>query len=253
MDRRLADDQRDPAPALGIVAGSYRAPREFTWWAGVLLLGIISLLYFTGTVLPFDQSGYEALAHYIAGARSVGVFGRFLAPEFTSSVDLLPRIYTFHISALPILLFAFLGVHLYLIRFLDIHTHPGEAEHGSTFLQHFRKMFAHGFILLAIAGVLSIFWPAEVGHPAVEGAEVTKPPFFFLWIYALENWFGTTGMVVVPPLIYALLFLPPLIDRKKSTLPRDRRAIIALGFALILLLLALAIYARVMPAQQHIM
>ena len=233
--------------------GSYRAPREFTWWAGVLLLGIVVLLYFTGTVLPFDQSGYEALAHYIAGARSVGRFGAFLAPEFTPSVDLLPRIYTFHISALPILLLAFLGVHLYLIRFLDIHTHPGESEHGSTFLQHFRKMFAHGFILLAIAGGLSIFWPAELGYPAMEGAEVTKPPFFFLWIYALENWFGTTGMVVAPPIIYALLFLPPLIDRKKSTLPRDRKGIIALGFALILLLLALAIYARVMPAQQHIM
>jgi len=233
--------------------GSYRGPREFTWWAGVLLLGVISLLYFTGTVLPFDQSGYEALAHYIAGARSVGVFGSFLAPEFTPSVDLLPRIYTFHISALPVLLIIFLGIHLYLIRFLDIHTHPGEPERGSTFLQHFRKMFAHGFILFAIAGVLSIIWPAEVGYAAVEGAEVTKPPFFFLWIYALENWFGTTGMVVGPPVIYALLFLPPLIDRKESTLPRDRKGIIAFGFALIVLLLALAIYARVMPAQQHIM
>lgn len=233
--------------------GSYKHPREFTWWAGVLLLGFLFLLYFTGTVLPYDQGGYEALAHNIAGARSVGVFGSVLTPEFTPSVDLLPRLYALHISILPILLFAFLGVHLYLIRFLDIHTHPGEDSHGSTFLEHFRKMFAHGFILLAVAGVLSLVWPAEIGHPAVEGAEVTKPPFAFLWIYAVENWFGLPAMVLVPPLVYLTLFLPPVLDRKGSTLPRDRKAILVLGFALILLLLTLAVYARLMPAQQHLM
>ena len=232
--------------------GSYRRPRQVTWWAGVLLLGAIFLLYFTGTVLPYDQGGYEALAHYIAGARATGVLGAIFSPEFTSSVDLLPRIYTSHISLLPLALFAFLAVHLYLIRFLDIHIHPGEAKHGSTFLEHFRKMFAHGFILLAVAGLLSLIWPAELGYAAVEGAEVTKPPFFFLWIYALENWFGTTAMVLGPPLIYLLLFLPPLLDRKKSTLPRDRKAILAAGFGFILLLLALAIYARVMPPAQHL-
>lgn len=232
--------------------GSYRHPREVTWWAGVLLLGAIFLLYFTGTVLPYDQGGYEALAHYVAGARATGVLGSIFSPEFTPSVDLLPRIYTSHISLLPLTLFAFLGVHLYLIRFLDIHTHPGEKEYGSTFLEHFRKMFAHGFILLALAGLLSLIWPAELGYAAVEGAEVTKPPFFFLWIYALENWFGTTAMVIGPPLLYLLVFLPPLLDRKKSTLPRDRKAMLAVGFGFILLLLALAVYARVMPPAQHL-
>lgn len=232
---------------------SYRPPREFTWWAGVLLLGVTFLVYFTGTVLPYDQSGYEALAHYIAGARSVGSMGSILAPEFTPSVDVLQRIYSFHISVLPILLFAFLGIHLYLIRFLGIHTQPGENPHGSTFLDHFRRMFAHGFILLALVGVLAAIRPVELGYPAVEGAEVTKPPFFFLWIYAVENWFGIKAMVLVPPLIYLLVFLPPVLDRSGSTFPRDRKAILAVGFGLILLLLILAVYARLMPAQQHLM
>ena len=44
--------------------GSYKKPRELTWWAGVLMLGTIFLIYFTGTVLPRDQAGYEALEHF---------------------------------------------------------------------------------------------------------------------------------------------------------------------------------------------
>ena len=233
--------------------GSYRRPREFTWWAGVLMLGALFMFYFTGTVLPYDQAGYEAMAHNVAAARQIGALGSILTPEFTASVDVVPRLYAFHISVLPLLLFAFLGLHLYLIRFLDIHTHPGEEKGGSTFKRHFRRMFAHGFIFLAVAGLLSLVWPAELGHPAVEGAEVTKPPFFFLWIYAMENWFGTKALVFGPPLVYLLFFLPPLLDRKKSTLPRDRKAILFVGFAVVLLLLAMATYAWVAPRQEHLM
>lgn len=233
--------------------GSYRKPREFTWWAGVLMLGLIFLLYFTGTVLPYDQAGYEALAHYLTGARGAGILGSVFTPEFTASVEVVPRLYTLHISVLPILLFGLLGAHLYLIRFLDIHTHPGEERGGSTFLKHFRRMFAHGLIFVSIAGLLSLLWPAELGYPAIEGAEVTKPPFFFLWIYALENWFGTKALIFGPPLVYLLLFLPPLVDRSKSTLPRNRKAILIAGFAVILLLLVLATYAWLAPRQEHLM
>ncbi|MFQ5738171.1 MAG: cytochrome b N-terminal domain-containing protein [Acidobacteriota bacterium] len=233
--------------------GSYRKPRELTWWAGVLMLGVIFLLYFTGTTLPRDQKGYEAMAHYIAGARGSGVVGAIFTPEFTPSVDVLARLYALHISILPILLFAFLGAHLYLIRFLDIHTHPGEEGRGSTFMQHLRRMFAHGFLFLSAAGLLALLWPADLGYPALAGVEITKPPFFFLWIYALENWFGTAALVFAPPLVYLLLFLPPVLDRKSSTLPRDRRGILSVGFGFILLLFLLASYAWLAPAQQHLM
>ncbi|MDA2925466.1 cytochrome b N-terminal domain-containing protein [Acidobacteria bacterium AH-259-L09] len=233
--------------------GSYRKPREFTWWAGVLMLGMIFLLYFTGTVLPYDQEGYEAMAHYIAGARGAGIFGTVFTPEFTPSVEVLSRLYALHIGVLPLLLFSFLALHLYLIRFLDIHTHPGEATGRSTFLKHLRQMVAHGFLFLALAGLFSLMWPADLGYPGVEGAEVTKPPFFFLWIYALENWFGIPALVFGPPLVYLLFFLPPVLDRKESTLPRDRKGILFVGYGFILLLLALAIYAWLAPAQQHLM
>lgn len=233
--------------------GSYKKPRELTWWAGVLMLGAVFLLYFSGTVLPNDQEGYEALIHYIAGARGAGILGALFTPEFTPSVELPSRLYAFHISVLPLLLLGLLGLHLYLIRFLDIHTHPGEEKQGRNFLKHLRKILAHGFLLFALIGLAAVLWPVDLGYPAVEGAEVTKPPFFFLWIYALENWFGSTALVFGPPLIYLMFFLPPLLDRKDSPLPKDRKGIIIAGFSFILLLLALAIYAWLAPTQQHLM
>ena len=174
-------------------------------------------------------------------------------PEFTPSVEILSRLYALHISVLPTLLFGFLGIHLFLIRFLDIHTHPGEEKNGRTFLNHLRKMFAHGFLFLAVAGLFSLVLPAHLGYPTVEGVEITKPPFFFLWIYALENLFGMKALVFGPPFLYLLLFLPPILDRKESTLPHDRKGILSVGFGFLLLLLALAIYAWLAPAQQHIM
>ncbi len=233
--------------------GSYRKPREVTWWAGVLMLGVLFLLYFTGTVLPYDQAGYEALAHAITGARMAGPLGAVLTPELTPSAEVLTRLYALHIGVLPMLLVGFLALHLYLIRFLGIHTHPGEERAGGPFLRHLRRITAHGFLFLAAAGLLSLLWPADLGYPAVAGAEVTKPPFFFLWIYALENAFGAPALVLGPPLVYLALFLPPLVDRRPSTLPRDRRGILLVGYGFLLLLLALAVYAWLAPAQRHIM
>ena len=193
------------------------------------------------------------LTFFIAGARGAGILGVMFMPEFTSSVEILSRLYALHISVLPTLLFGFLGIHLFLIRFLDIHTYPGEEKNGRTFLNHLRKMFAHGFLFLAVAGLFSLVLPAHLGYPAVEGVEITKPPFFFLWIYALENLFGMKALVFGPPFLYLLLFLPPILDRKESTLPHDRKGILSVGFGFLLLLLALAIYAWLAPAQQHIM
>ena len=232
--------------------GSYKKPRELTYWAGVAMLGILFFLYFTGTVMKNDQEAVEALAHNIAAAERAGVAGVLLTPGFTRSVPLLTRLYGMHISVLPLALLAVLGLHLWLVRYLDIHTHAGEAEGGSNFQVHLRKLAGLGLLFFALVALLAVFSPAPLLSEGVSGVEITKPPFFFLWIYAVENFLGITGLVVVPPLVYLLFFLPPLIDRKPSPRPGDRKLILALGFGLILLLFALMVYAKLAPAQQHL-
>ncbi len=232
--------------------GSYKKPRELTYWAGVAMLGILFFLYFTGTVMKNDQEAIEALAHNVVAAERAGVAGVLLTPGFTRSVPLLTRLYGMHVSVLPLALLANLGLHLWLIRYLDIHTHAGEAEGGSNFQTHLRKLAALGLLFVALVALLAVFSPAPLLPEGVSGVEITKPPFFFLWIYAVENFLGTNGLVVVPPLVFLLLFLPPLVDRKPSTRPRDRKLVLTVGFGLILLLFALAVYAKLAPAQQHL-
>lgn len=232
--------------------GSYKKPREFTYWAGVVMLGILFFFYFTGTAIKNDQEGIEALAHNIAAAERAGPFGKLLTPSFTSSAPLLTRLYGMHVSVLPLALLGVLALHLWLIRYLGIHTHPGEAEEGSNFQVHLRKLAGLGLLFFAVAALFAVFSPAPLLHEGMPGMETTKPPFFFLWIYALENFFGTIGLTLAPPLVYVLFFLPPLLDRKPSALPRDRKLILAIGFGLILLLFGLAVYAKLAPPQQHL-
>ena len=47
------------------VTGSYKRPREANWLIGLGLLGVTLGLIFTGTVLKWDQEGYEALGHNV--------------------------------------------------------------------------------------------------------------------------------------------------------------------------------------------
>ena len=232
--------------------GSYKNPREITYWAGVVMLGVLFFFHFTGTVLKNDQEAVEALAHNVAAANLTGFLGRVLTPDFTPSVPLVTRFYSLHVSALPLALIALLGLHLWLIRHLDIHTHPNEPQSGSHFLAHARKLAGLGFLAFALAGLLAVFLPASLGPEGIPGMEMTKPPFFFLWIYALENFLGTRALAILPPFIYLLFFLPPLLDRKASAEPGDRKLTLALGFGLILLLVGLALYAKLAPAQQHL-
>ena len=93
---------------------SYRRPREVTWWAGVGMAGLIFMLVVTGTSLRYDQEGFEALAHFVAGGQLTGILGAFFTPGFTPSVPLLGRIFALHVTLLPLGLLGLMGLHFRL-------------------------------------------------------------------------------------------------------------------------------------------
>lgn len=232
--------------------GSYRAPRELTWWAGVGMLGCLFLLFFTGSTLPNDQEGFEALAHNLAAAKKLGALGFFMTDRFTPSVPLLARIYALHVSALPLVLVSLLGLHLYLIRYLGIHTRAGEPTRGTPFRRHFLRIGAYAAWLAAGLVALALVLPRGLGHPAVQGMEVTKPPLPFLWIVAIENSLGIGALAIVVPLAFVALLLVPLVDRRRTDSAPGRRlrvAVLALGWTV---LTALTAAAWLAPQQQHL-
>ena len=100
--------------------GAYKAPREFNWVIGVVLLLLTLLLSFTGYLLPWDQLALWAVT---VGTNMMGY-----TPVFGSSVkyvllgsgeisgDTLLRWYVLHVLMLPFVIVIFMAVHFWRVR-----------------------------------------------------------------------------------------------------------------------------------------
>ena len=227
---------------------SYARPREVTWWAGVGLFLVIFGLLFTGTVLRGDQEAGEALAHASAGAKLARALGSVMRPDWAQSTTLFTRMHNIHVSLLPITLLALIGVHFTLIRVLGIHAHEPKTER---FSNHVRKLTGVALLLFAALGTLAALVPPGIGHPAVEGVEVTKPFWPFLWIYSVENQMGMTGMVVAPVILFGFLAAVPLLDRRDHGHHRPPPLLLALGLGMLALYVGGIIYGFFAPLKQH--
>jgi quinol-cytochrome oxidoreductase complex cytochrome b subunit len=226
---------------------SYIRPREVTWWAGVGLFAVLFAMAFTGTVLRADQEGGEALEHAIAGSKMTGPLGAPLSPDFTQSTSLLSRLHSAHVSLLPLALLALIGLHFYLIRALGINASEPKS---SRFSDHLPKLLGYAFLVLGLAGALAAVFPPGIGHPSVQGVEMTKPFWPFLWIYVVENNFGMWGMVIAPIIIFGFLFVIPLIDRPREGHPRHG-LVTAISLVMFFLYIGGIIYGVFAPQQQH--
>ena len=102
--------------------GSFRAPRQFNWVVGIVLLVLTFLLSFTGYLLPWDQLALWAIT---VGTNMIGstpppALGDFihflLVGDYAVGQNALIRFYTLHVIGLPLLLSTFLAVHFWRIR-----------------------------------------------------------------------------------------------------------------------------------------
>jgi len=100
--------------------GAYKAPREFNWVIGVVLLTLTLLLSFTGYLLPWDQLALWAVT---VGTNMMGytpVFGSevqfVLLGSRVISGDTLLRWYVLHVLLLPFTIVIFMAVHFWRVR-----------------------------------------------------------------------------------------------------------------------------------------
>ncbi len=250
--------------------GAYRAPREATWALGVGLLAVMMGFFFTGTVIKWDQEGFEALSHNEEIGKLLGSMGAWFTTEFSRSAPLLERVYTAHVTILPALLTLLVIGHVYLIRFHGIAPRPADepaqlsedihaaaegrhAEGISHFNIHIRKIAGYGLLLAAFAGILSLTLGAPLGQMPVPGEELTKPPWMFIWLYPFEDWFGVDSLLWIPMVVGVALLLVPLLDRFRTN--SRRRALMLLGLVIIVLaaLLAFGLYGWESTPAKHIM
>jgi ubiquinol-cytochrome c reductase cytochrome b subunit len=228
---------------------SYLRPREVTWWAGVALFITLFGLVFTGTALRTDQEGSEALAHAVAGAQLVGALGAPLTPEFTQSAPLITRLHNAHVGLLPLVLVALVGLHFWLIRHLGIHAHEPTTV---PFTRHLRSLTGYALVLVALLGTLAALVPPGIGYPGIEGVEVTKPFWPFLWIYTVENAMGLWGMILAPVVLFGFLFAIPFLDRPREENRGRPGWLTGLGIVMLALYIGGIIYGVFAPQMQHI-
>jgi quinol-cytochrome oxidoreductase complex cytochrome b subunit len=107
------------------------------------------------------------------------------------------------------------------------------------------------FVLLGLVLLLAGLRPAGIGPAGVEGIEITKPPWYFLWLYPWENWLGLKALYLIPAVLVTGLLAIPFLDRSKERDPRRRKLWMALGAAVLLAWLGLTIYGAATVPVSH--
>lgn len=114
---------------------------------------------------------------------------------------------------------------------------------------HLRPLGGVALLVVSAVGVLALASPATLLAPGVDGFEVTKPFWPFLWIYAAENLFGLPGMLLAPAVLFGFLALVPVADRHDGRLATVVRVA---GVVLLVLMIVAIVYAALAPAQSHL-
>ena len=232
--------------------GSYKRPREGNWLIGVAMFGLVIFALFTGTVLKWDQEGFEALGHNLEVAELLGGAGIWFSPDFSSRISILVRLYGAHVVIIPGLILVLFTWHALLVKRHHISPHPSltaddEAEQAppsepsEPFTHHLRRIAALGLALVGLLGILAVLRPPGVGPEPVEGIEVTRPPWNFWWMFTLENWWGLPSIAYGGGALFLLLFALPLVDRNPHRHWRHRRVAMAFGLVVLVLIVVLTV------------
>jgi len=231
------------------LAKSYRKPRELTWMSGVFLLVVSLLSGFTGYLLPWDDLSLSATKVGTDIPRSIPLVGVWVTKLLRGGEDVtgdtLTRFFAFHVSILPVFIFIFLAVHIYLIQKQGMSL-PLAADGKPEKMKEipfwpnfvYREMIVW-LLLLGILFSLAIFFPpsldkaADLMAPAPEGI---KPEWYFLFLFQTLKIFpakvlfisGDTLAVLLILLAGILFFFLPLIDNKPAEMKGRIITIIAL-------------------------
>ena len=190
--------------------GSYKAPREFNWVVGVMLLILTLALSFTGYLLPWDQLAYWAITvgtNIAAYAPVVGDRLKFLmlGGHVIGPMTLL-RFYVLHCVMLPLLMLMLISLHVWRVRKdglsgADVHAAVPAEEVAGVFPASTKT---HGLMALTRRPRASV----EARDPNDE---------VFAWPHLLFRELLVALAVVIVLHVVSLVFMAPLEEMADPT------------------------------------
>ncbi|MDQ7034481.1 MAG: cytochrome b N-terminal domain-containing protein [Anaerolineae bacterium] len=236
------------------ITGSYKKPRQFTWFTGVLLLLFTGLLSFSGYLLPWDQLSLWAVtigASMAEASPFIGEQANLLmrgAPQLGANGLL--RFYMAHVLGFPLILFIFLGVHYYKV-IIHGHSLPPQKENiGEDTAKRVpldkrvyfipdvltNEMLWAGVTTFVMVVLVIWFYHAPLEHHADPQKTPlgTTAPWYFLWIQgALKLGDKFIWGILFPTVLVGGLAVMPYIDVTPSRRYKDRRVMLSLAMLLI--------------------
>jgi quinol-cytochrome oxidoreductase complex cytochrome b subunit len=227
--------------ARGLFFRSYRAPREYLWYSGVVLFLLLMATAFLGYVLPWGQMSLWGATVITNLASAVPLVGQKVAYWLWGgySVDnaTLTRFFTLHFLV-PFLMVGLTLMHLSLLH-VDGSTNPLSVDGLYDFIPFYPYFLVKdilGFLIfLFLFSYLVFFEPNLLGHPdnyiranpLVTPAHIV-PEWYFLPFYAILRAVPSKlGGVIAMGASIGILFLMPALDRGNFYLIRCVASIIS--------------------------
>jgi ubiquinol-cytochrome c reductase cytochrome b subunit len=233
------------------LTGSYKFPRELNWLSGVILLGLVLAMAFTGQLLRWDRDAVASvhIAVYQVGRLPIvgEAIARFILAGQTIGATTLSRFFAYHVFFLPAIMLLVLGFHLYLVvrngvseppaggRPVDPRTYRAWyaallERHGRPYVPDaaWREAIA-GVGLIAVIALLALFVGpralAAPPDPTITDA-TPKPDWYFLPYYALitvvPSAFERSVVLLTVGVVGGALLLLPLVANRGERSPARR-------------------------------
>ncbi|MEI6043402.1 MAG: cytochrome b N-terminal domain-containing protein [Chloroflexota bacterium] len=265
--------------------GSYKYPRELTWFLGVFLLLMVIGFSFTGYLLPWDNRAYWATQVGINIGGSAPLLGDLVATVLRGGPTLgaatLTRFYAIHVLILPTLTGLLMGLHLFLVIKIGISGQPKYREtvtndlfesvspdgkkSGKAFFPYiiFKDAVVSALVVVAIV-LFTIFVPFGNTNPAdpqnnydaVSGGKFEpRPEWYFLFLFqflkivpnidAIGLTSKAIGGVLIPTVVIGILFFIPYIDRGAKRHPFNRPITTVVTLAILIGIVAMTVVSMV--------
>lgn len=218
---------------------SYKYPREGNWMTGVVLLGCTLVMGFTGQLLRYDQDAVWSINIAVRQSVRVPFLGRLLERFIYAGDRLngttLTHFYDLHVFIIPAIMFAVIGVHLYLVIYNGISEPPrvGMPVNPITYRKEYEELLNRegvpfwpdaawrdalfgALVISAIVALAAVFGPPHLEKPPDPTLlhAYPRPDWYLLWYFAvlalsphkLESYF----MVLFPLGIFITMFFFPI-------------------------------------------